>query len=174
MNGCAGSQDALQAVRRTTLDRAAADGERLRAGARTRAEVVLAAARAEAASIVAAHRADAEHLAEAEQRGHLAAARAQVAAMVLSAQQDVLEQARAAARAAVVERWDGGRLEQMLTRLQEDARRRLGGDRPVQIVPVAAGGFIARADDRQIDCSLDSLLDRCVDSLGAELARLWQ
>lgn len=174
MSGACASDPALEAVRRAALDQASADAERLRAAACARAEKVLAATGAEADSILAARRAAAAFLGEAEERARLAEARAEAAAALLAARRTVLVEARAAARTAVAALLHDPRSAQLLEGLEADARRRLGEERPVRIVALADGGFIARAGDRQIDCSLDSLLDRCLESLGPELERLWR
>lgn len=173
MSGDAPSE-ALQAVRRAARDQAAADAESLRVAARTRAKEVLALAGAEADSIVARRRDAADRLAEAEQRGRLAEARAEAEAVLLAARRTVLTEARAAARTAATALLDDPRYRQLLDRLEADARRRLGDEGSVRTVALADGGFIVEAGARQIDCSLDSLLDRCLESLGPELERLWR
>ena len=174
MSGNAPSGVALQAVRRAVLDQAAAEAESLRVAARARANEVLTVAGAEADLIVARRRDAADRLAEAEQRGRLAEARAEAGAGLLAARRTVLTEARAAARTAATALLDDPRYRQLLERLEADARRRLGDKGSVRTVALADGGFIAQAGARQIDCSLDSLLDRCLESLGPELERLWR
>jgi len=160
-------------VQDAALGHASVQAQALRDAASARADQVVAAAGEEAAELLAARRARAERLADLEEHERLAEARAQAGATVLSAQRMVLSEATAAVRAAARRLTVDRRYARLLERLEADARRRLEDGEPVQIVPVAEGGFVARAGSRELDYSLDALLERCLEAMTGELERLW-
>ena len=164
----------LDAVREAALADASAQAQALRAAARGRAERILAGARAEAAALLADRRDAATRLADLEEHERLADTRAQAAAKVLSARRRVLTEARASALTAAKRLTDDPRYALLLERRAADARRRLRDGGPVRIVPVAEGGFVAKAGSRQIDYSLDAQVDRCLATMAGELERLWK
>lgn len=164
----------LAAVEDTALSAAHAEAERIRSAARERAEQLVDDAIAEAAALQARWRATAEQLADIEERRRLAEARAQARAEVLRAQWSVRTQAVAAAHAAARGLVGDSRYELLLDRLSQDARSRLSGDGPVQLVASPGGGFVAQAGTREIDYSLHTQVDRCVQSMAHELELLWR
>lgn len=153
---------------------AACRADVIRADAERRVEEILAQAHAEAAALIAARGADAEQLAEFERRDRLAEARAQARGTVLRAQRAVLHDVRAAAHAAARGLAGDPRLSRLLERLDADARDRIAGQGPIQIVADPEGGFRARAGSREIDYSLRAQVDRVVDAMASELETLWQ
>ncbi len=164
----------LEAVRDAVLADASAQADALRAAARERAERILAGARAEASALLGERRDAVTRLADLHERERLAEARAQAAATVLAARRRVLTEARSAVVTAARRLTADPRYEPLLERLAADARRRLRDGEPVRIVPVADGGFIAHAGSRQIDCSLDAQVDRCLEAMAGELERVWR
>ena len=153
---------------------AAEEAETIRRAGDGRAEVIIARARAEAQALIEQRCSAAERLAEREARDHLAQARAEARGAVLRAQQSALTEARVSAHAAARELAGDPRLSRLLERLAADARERLAPAGPVELTDAADGGFRARAGNREIDCSLGALLDRVLDSMAAELQRLWR
>jgi vacuolar-type H+-ATPase subunit E/Vma4 len=153
---------------------AAAEADKIRAGADRRVAELLAQAHAEAAALIARRRSDAEQLAELEQRDRLAEARAEARGTVLRAQRAVLHDVRAAAHAAARELAGDQRLSRLFERLAADARDRIAGPVPVQIVEDPDGGFVARAGSREVDYSLRAQVDRVVDAMASELETLWR
>jgi len=164
----------IAAVRDLELRIAGEEAETIRHAGDGRAEVIIARARAEAAALIERRRNAAERLAEREARDHLAEARARARATVLRAQQSALTETRASAHRTVREMNGDPRLSRLLERLAADARERLAPAGPVELTDAADGGFRARAGNREIDCSLGALLDRVLDSMAAELERLWR
>ena len=164
----------IAAVRDLELRVATEEAEVIRRAGDGRAEVIIAQARAEAASLIERRCAAAERLAEREAGDHLAEARARARGTVLRAQQSALTEARISAHAAVSELAGDPRLSRLLERLAADARERLAPAGPVELTDAPDGGFVARAGNREIDCSLGALLDRVLDSMAGELERLWR
>lgn len=164
----------LATVGDAALTAAIADAEALRRAAQARAEDLLGSARAEATGLVSQRRALAERLADAEEGDQLARARAEARETVLRAQELVLTEAIEAAHAAARRLSRDPRYEHLEARLVADARERLSSAGRVEIVPVAGGGFMARAGSRQIDESLDAQVDRCLAAMAGEMAVLWR
>jgi vacuolar-type H+-ATPase subunit E/Vma4 len=164
----------LAAVEDIALSAAHAEADGIRRAARERAEQLVDEAMAEAGALLAHRRATAEQLADLEDRSRLAEARAQARAKVLRARLSLRVQAIAAAHAAARGLTADPRYERLLDRLSRDARSRLSGDGPVQLATCLDGGFVARAGTREIDYSLHTQVDRCVESMARELERLWQ
>lgn len=165
----------LATVEDAALKRAAAQADEIRRDAHQRAERILGEARAQAAALIAQRRAAAERLAELEQQELLADARSQARSAVLKAQRSVLTQATAAAHAAAGRLIGDPRYEALLEQLSANARERLSPSGfPVELVNLPAGGFLARASSREIDCSLSAHVDRCLAEMAGELERLWR
>jgi vacuolar-type H+-ATPase subunit E/Vma4 len=165
----------LATVEDTALSAATAGAEEIRRAARGRAQGIIDKARTEAAALIAQRRAAAERLAELEEQELLAGARGEARATVLGAQRSVLMQARAAAHAAAHQLAGDPRYEALLKRLAAEARERLWSTGlRVQLVSVAGGGFVARAGSREIDYSLATQVDRCLQGMAGELERLWR
>jgi ATP synthase (E/31 kDa) subunit len=165
----------LVTVEDAALKRAVAQADEIRDRARERAQGILKEARAQAAALIDQRRTAAERLAALEHQELLAEARAQARSMVLRAQRSVLTQATAAAHAAAGQLIGDPRYEALLEQLSADARERLSvTGRPVELVHVSTGGFVARAGTREIDCSLAAQVDRCLREMAGELERLWR
>ncbi len=162
----------LEAVQEAAQAHASTQAEAIVAAGRERAEQILAAARAEAGEVAAARHAQAERLADLEAGEQIADARARARAIVLAARRTALAEATAAARAAATKVIGDPRYESLIERQAADARERLRDAGPVHIIPVAGGGFVARAGTRQIDCSLDAQVGRCLEAMARELERL--
>ena len=164
----------LEAVQNAALDGASADAHAIQSAARNRAEQTVADARAHAAALLAERRAAAEALADLEEHERLAQARGDARAIVLRAQRAVLNGATAAARTAAVALIDDPRYERLNEALAAEARQRLAGSGPVQIVTAPNGGLVARAGSRELDYSLSAQVERLLDALGEQLERLWR
>jgi len=164
----------LAVARAAALADAHAEAEVIRRAATERAADLLVAARTEADALVARRRADAERLAEREQRERLAQARAQARWIVLHAQRAVLAAAASAAHTAARELVRDPGYERLLARLSAEARERLAPTGTTEIVPAPGGGVIARAGSREIDYSLDTQVERCLEAMAGELQRLWR
>ena len=78
------------------------------------------------------------------------------------------------AHATVSELAGDPRLSRLLERLAADARERLAAAAPVKLIEAPDGGFVARAGNREIDCSLGAQVDRVLASMADELERLWR
>ncbi|HTT27411.1 MAG TPA: V-type ATP synthase subunit E family protein [Solirubrobacteraceae bacterium] len=164
----------VAAVRDLELRVAADEAEEIRRAGDGHAEAIIMQARAEAAALIERRCAVAERLAEREARDHLADARARARGTVLRAQRSALTEARMSAHANVRELAGDPGVSRMLECLAADARKRLAPAGPVELVDAHDGGFVARAGNCEIDCSLGALLDRVLDSMADELERLWR
>jgi vacuolar-type H+-ATPase subunit E/Vma4 len=164
----------LDAVQNAALDGASAEAQAIKRAARNRAEQTVVEARAHAAALLAGRRAAAEALADLEERERLAQARGDARATILRAQRAVLNAATTAVRAAAVQLIHDPRYERLNEALTAEARRRLAGTGPVQIVTAPSGGFIASAGSRELDYSLSAQVERHLSALGGELERLWR
>jgi len=164
----------LEAVESAALGAASAEAAELRRAARERAEQTVAEARAQAAALLASRHAAAEALADLEERERHAQARGHARATVLRAQRAVLDGAKAAAHAAAAGLGEDPRYERRNRALAAEARERLAGTLPVQIVTAPNGGLLARAGSRELDYSLRAQVERQFDALGEGLERLWR
>jgi vacuolar-type H+-ATPase subunit E/Vma4 len=164
----------LAAVEDSALTAAHAEANGIRSAARDQAEQLIDEAQAEAAALLARWRATAEQLADVEERRRLAEARTQARANVLAAQRSVRTEAIAAAHAAAQGLAGNPRYQRLLDRLSQDARSRLSGDGPVEVAASPGGGFVARAGTRQIDYSVHTQVERCIQGMAHDLERLWQ
>ena len=147
----------------------------IRRAAQAHAEEIVAAARAEAAALVARRRAAAERLAELEERERLAQARSEGsrdrAACAAGRCSSRPRRPRTRRSRRLVE---DPRYALLLDRLAAEARERLSGAGPVQIISLPSGGIVARAGSREIDYSLHAQVDRCLRAMAGELERLWR
>ena len=164
----------LAAVENALLSTASIEAQTIRRGAQERATRIIDQARAEAAALIERRLAAAERVLQLEEQERLADARAEARTTVLRAQRSVLIEARAAAYAAARELVGDPRYERLLKRLAAEARERLVGAGPVELLGATGGGLLARAGNRQIDYSLDALVDRCLRAVGSELEQLWR
>jgi vacuolar-type H+-ATPase subunit E/Vma4 len=164
----------LDAARTAALADARAAAGVIDRDAAQRSEALLSAARAEAAALLQRRRAAAERLAERERRQRLAEARGEARAIVLRSQQTVFEAVRTAAHAAARELVEHPGYQQLFWRLSADARERLAPAGVAEILAAPGGGVIARVGSREIDYSLDAQVERCLETMSGELARLWR
>lgn len=165
----------LESAQLAVLADAARRAERLRRGAEQDRAQLLAGARAEAEALLARRLAIAERLAERERRERLAEARADARRVVLRARRTVLSDTSQAAHAAARELARQPVYAKLMAVLSAEAKERLST--PTEHAHVArapGGGIVARAGSREIDYSLDSQVNRCMQSLSAELERLWR
>jgi vacuolar-type H+-ATPase subunit E/Vma4 len=109
------------------------------------------------------------------QRERLAEARSEARRIVLRARQEVLADASRAAHMAARELVSEPAYAELMTALTAEVKERLAT--PAERVSVAAapdGGLLARAGSHEIDYSLDSQVDRCMQAMSGELERLWR
>jgi vacuolar-type H+-ATPase subunit E/Vma4 len=155
----------------------------LLAQARAEAAALLDAAGREAGQRRAAARTDAESLlrrAAAEREAAAAAARARsrlrarrdARAIVLRARREAYEELRAAAQTAAAGLCAQPGYPRLRERLAAAAREQLGPD--AEVTEPAGGGVLARAGERLVDCSLPTLVERCLAGLGPDLEELWR
>lgn len=164
----------LAAVEEASRRAASAQAEAILSAEHERTRQSLDQARSEAVALIAQRRVATERLAQIEEQATLADARAQARAIVLQAQRSVLVEATAAAHERVKRLTTDPRYERLLERLEAEARERLSSAGPLELMAAPGGGLVARAGRRQIDCSLDTLVDRCLQAMGTELERLWR
>ncbi len=154
----------------------------LLAAARADAAAVLAAADEDEAATMAAARAQVADLAGAARREGAADATAMLAAdrargrrearrIELSARQEVWDQLRSRARAAVTALRDDPGYGRLRDRLAARARELAGPDAVISEPP--EGGVVAVSAGRRWDLSLPALAERAVGALGPEVEQLW-
>jgi vacuolar-type H+-ATPase subunit E/Vma4 len=148
-----------------------------------RAEQVLADADADAADVVSDATRQSDRLLDAARAEGAASARRLAAAEVADARREGRNEVLAAQRAAYDDVRDRARsrlealrgspdAEALTTRLESVARRQLGDD--VTIEPLEETvGIIAHQGTRRLDLSADTLIDRVVSSMSADIVRLW-
>jgi V/A-type H+-transporting ATPase subunit E len=156
----------VEPARRSLLERAGADAERLLAEADERADEIVAQADADGEALVAQARADGEAAAALEGAQEQAQARRAARSAVLGARRALYDELRAGARQGVLAHRDDPAL---LDRLEALAREQLGDG----AVIMRDGGVRAVAGSRSVDYSLETLAERALDELGAEVERLW-
>ena len=161
----------LEPVRAVLLAAARADAAAVLAAADENAAATVAAAQAQVTDLVAAARREGAADAAAMLAADRARGRREARRIELSARQEVWDQLRARARAAVMALRDDpeyGRLrDQLVTRA-----RQLAGPDAVVSDPLE-GGVVAVAAGRRWDLSLPALAERALDALGPEVDRLW-
>jgi vacuolar-type H+-ATPase subunit E/Vma4 len=165
------AQAALAPVRRRLLARVGADAHHARAEAAAEAGVVLARAREQAAAILTQARARGETDGAAVAAAARARSRRDARGLLLAAQHQAYEALRQRARAAVRELGEDPGYPRLRQRLERLAREQAGPHATVSEPPER--GVVAEAPGRRVDCSLDTLADRAVDALGAEVEGLW-
>lgn len=165
----------LESAQLAVLAHAAREAEQLRRHAQESRARLLADAHAEAQALLAQRLAIAEQLGERERRERLAEARSEARRIVLCARQAVLTDAHRAARLAAHELMQEPAYAELMRALTTEAQERLST--PAERARVAAapgGGLLARAGSHEIDYSLDSQVDRCMQTMPDELERLWR
>ncbi len=163
--------DPLAPLVTALIERAKRDAAEVLAAADSDAGATLAGARAEADAVLADARATgASDAAEvlATERGR---AQREARAVLLAAQEEAHEHVRQAARDAVSALRDDPVHPRLLTALRERATRELGPG--TSIVELPRGGLLASLGDRRVEFSLDGLADDLLDSIGGDLAELW-
>ncbi len=163
----------VEPLRRTLLEDARAEADRVLAGADERAAVKLAEANERGAALIARSRAEGEAIASLAGEGHHAASRRRARVLVLGAQRDLYEEFRRQALAAVHSLRADPRYPALLERLGATARSQLGEDCALELDPGDAGGVRASNGVRRVDYTLDALVQRCIEELGSEVERLW-
>jgi vacuolar-type H+-ATPase subunit E/Vma4 len=164
----------LAPLRAALLADAQARAASLRAEAEERVRAELESARARADALVARARVEAQQRAElAALRGSSAQRRA-AQRRILEARREAYEALRAEALGAVLGLRDEPGYEQLLDRLEREARARLGDEVVIERDPDGAGGVIARDGQRLIEATLPALAARALDELGPEVGALWE
>jgi len=163
----------VEPLRQAVLALARADAERIAAEAETRAGSMLAEAGAHADELVARARVQAEAAADAEAASERSRARSEARTLVLGARRAVYDELRREAHAGALALRGDPDYPALLDRLAAAAREALGEEAEVVLDPPGLGGVAARAGGRRVDLTLPTLVDRCLNDLGSELAELW-
>jgi vacuolar-type H+-ATPase subunit E/Vma4 len=164
--------DPLAAVRAALLAQATADAQRVVAAAQAETAETLRAAEDRAATIRDTAAAEAAVDAAAIAAEARAKTRRAERAIVLAAQKAAYEQLRTRARMAVRGLRSDPGYPELLTRLRDVARDRLGPAAAVE--EDSGGGIVAVCAGRRLSLTLDAAADRAVDALTDEAAELWQ
>lgn len=163
---------ALEPVRAELLRAARADADTLRAQASREAAALLDRARAEAQEILGGARqqgaADGAVTARAiRTRAHRAARTRR-----LTARREAYAELRDRATMRVRALRHSADYPTVLDHLASRASRLLGSG--AQVTEDPAGGVLARAAGRHVDCTLDALAARALDRLGGKVQTLWE
>jgi vacuolar-type H+-ATPase subunit E/Vma4 len=156
----------VEPARRSLLERARADADRLLDEADERAAGIVAQADADGEALVARARAEGEAAASLEGAQEQAQAHRAARSAVLGARRELFDELRRAAREAVLELRNDPAL---LDRLEAAARDQLGDG----AVITREGGIRAIDGARSVDYTLEALAERALAELGAEVERLW-
>jgi V/A-type H+-transporting ATPase subunit E len=156
----------VEPARRSLLERERADAERLLAEADERAAEIVAQADADGQALVAQARGEGEAAASLEGAQEQAHARRAGRSAVLGARRELFDELRREARKAVLELRNDPAL---LDRLEALAREQLGDG----AVITRDDGVRAVDRSRSVDYTLESLAERALGELGAEVERLW-
>lgn len=164
----------LEPVRRSLLDDANADAQRLRddAGADAGRTIAQAEEDADAEVEEVQRRSAIANRAHADQER--ARARADGHNRVLAARERIHQQLRTSVREAARQLRSDPRYPALLDHYEARALADLGPTAHVDRDPDPAGGIVATAGQRRVDYSLDALADLAVDALADEVATLWQ
>jgi vacuolar-type H+-ATPase subunit E/Vma4 len=163
---------ALTPVREALLQRARADAAGLLADADRDAKRALAQARADAEAILAEARARGEAEASAVLAAQQAQSRREARNAELATQCDAYRELRNRVVARVRRLRDQPDYPVLRERLAAWVQSALGHD--AVITEAASGGVVGQAPGRYLDCSLDAVAQRAVDSLNADLEGLWE
>ena len=161
----------LEPVRAALLAAARADAAAVLVAADEDEAATMAAARAQVADLVGAARREGAADAAAMLAADRARGRREARRIELSARQEVLDQLRSRARAAVTALRDDPGYGRLRDRLAARARELAGPDAVISEPP--DGGVVAVSAGRRWDLSLPVLAERAVDALGPEVERLW-
>jgi len=153
------------------LARAQADAERVLAEADADAAATLAAARSEADAILDAARAAGESDAATVLSAKRAQVRRQARALVLAARREAYDELRSRVVQALPAIRDDPGYRPWRDRMAEHARTVLGSDAVVSEAP--EGGVLAETNGRRASFTLVGLADQVIDTMGAEVERLW-
>jgi vacuolar-type H+-ATPase subunit E/Vma4 len=166
------SDDALEPVRAFLVEDATAEARGLVAEARRDATARMSRARREAQRILAEAAEEGEEEAEQAIARELNRARREARSVVLGAQRRAYEELRRQASQRATELASEPRCRDVLDRLGESARRRLGAEAEL-VADGRSPGVVAVAGDRRVDLTVASLVDRALETLGPEIEELW-
>jgi len=161
----------LEPVRAALLAAARADAAAVLVAADEDEAATMAAARAQVADLVGAARREGAADAAAMLAADRARGRREARRIELCARQEVLDQLRSRARAAVTALRDDPGYGRLRDRLAARARELAGPDAVISEPP--DGGVVAVSAGRRWDLSLPALAERAVDALGPKVERLW-
>lgn len=160
-------------MRQTLLDDARRRARQLVDDAKTKAAHRVDQARSRAHEMIAEAESEGEAVAAAEMARFLAEERRRAREQVLTARREVFESLRGKAASSTQERSARGEMSELWRRLEGFARDQLGADVDIDIQS-GGYGFVARADRRQADYTIGSLVDRALETMNSELEGLWQ
>ncbi|MDH6678672.1 F0F1-type ATP synthase membrane subunit b/b' [Rhodococcus sp. LBL1] len=163
--------DGLDPVRRTLIDRACSDADRIRAAARADADATTARAEAEARSRLDRARAEGTRDGELVAATERVRAHRHARAVVLAAQRDVYDELRTHLRAAAAATRDAATYPALRDRLVRRARDILGPQAEIGELP--DGGIEGIAGGRRLVWSLPDLAERRLAAAGDDIVRLW-
>lgn len=133
----------------------------------------LDAAQREGDTLIARARAEGEAAGRADAARALAGERFAAHLKLLAAQRASYEALLAQARDAALALRDEPDYPDLLQGLAAAARHDLGPGAELTIDPPGRGGVLARAGSREVDYTLVTLAEHCVERLGAKAAALW-
>jgi vacuolar-type H+-ATPase subunit E/Vma4 len=163
--------DWLAPVREALLARARGDAERVRAEANADAEAMLAQAHEQAEAVLAEARSRGASEGVVVATAARARTRRRARGLLLAAQREAYETLRRRSRDAVRAVRDDPAHPELRQRLEGLTRELAGPD--ATIIETSDGGMVAEASGRRVECSLDRLADRAVETLGADVEALW-
>ncbi|MEU0644976.1 hypothetical protein [Streptomyces umbrinus] len=164
--------DALGPVRAELLRAAHADADALLARTEREAAEAIDNARVEASEILVEARRQGEADGASAARDLLLRARRETRSSQLAVRRQMYDELCRRAAEQVRELRQQSDYSSALERLEQRARRLLGPD--ADMTEQAAGGVVAQAPGRRVDCTLDALAAWALDRMGAEVERLWE
>jgi vacuolar-type H+-ATPase subunit E/Vma4 len=147
---------------------------RLIADAEAAAQARTGEAQAQAERVLDDARRDGEAAAARAAAASLAEARRAAREFTLRAQSRAAAALRAAVQAELVRRRATPPVAGFLEALEADARRRLGSAAVVRRLEGDAFGIVAEDGRRRLEITADTLVDRAMDAMGAQVEALWQ
>jgi hypothetical protein len=165
--------DVVQPLRRALLDNVQAETARMLAQTDVRAAATVAEAERQGRALVDQVRRDADAAAAVAAANEQARARRQARTLVLAARRELYEELVRQARAAAHALRDDPVYAELLERWSAAARAQLGDDAVLEVDPPGVGGVRASSGGRNVDYTLDVLVERCLQRLGGTVERLW-
>lgn len=162
----------LDPVREALLAQAEAEAERVVGQAEDRAAAQVAQAEEQKAALVLRARAEGEAAAELEAASELTQARRTARTLILEAKRAVYDDVRRESQAAVQRLRSEPRYVELVERLAARAREELGPEVELEL-DLPDGGIIGRVENRRVDHTLPTLVERCLAEHACELERLW-